>query len=67
VREINVLFGYNFNFFKKSLENIDKDVIVALNDFHRYDHWHRGCNATFITLIPKIQNPQNLRKYRPSF
>ena len=25
----------------------------------------KGCNASFIALIPKVADPQNLNKYRP--
>jgi len=27
----------------------------------------RGCNALFITLASKIENPQELAQYRPIF
>ena len=37
----------------------------AINYFHREEKILKGCNASFITLIPKSKNRQSLEKYRP--
>jgi len=37
----------------------------AVGNFHKFGLWPRGTNASFITLIPKVDNPQCLDNYRP--
>ena len=34
-------------------------------EFHANGVFPRGSNASFITLIPKLKDPQNLCEYRP--
>jgi len=56
--------GFNFNFIKKSWEFIKEEIIVALALFHMTGSIPKGCNASFITLIPKIKDPSKLEQYR---
>jgi hypothetical protein len=34
-------------------------------EFHRNDKLERGINTTFISLIPKVKNPQKLNDFHP--
>jgi len=34
-------------------------------DFHAWVKWSRGSNASFISLIIKVDNPQHLNEFRP--
>lgn len=36
-----------------------------LIEFHRRGRINKEMNATFLTLIPKVPNPVDLRDYRP--
>ena len=57
--------GFNLNFVKESLE-VFKDVIVeAMVLFHDYGCIPKGCNASFVALVPKVRDPVNLEQYRP--
>jgi len=41
------------------------DIIRAVYGFQSNGYIPHGCNASFITLIPKIENPSNLSEFRP--
>jgi len=49
------------------LEVLKDEIIKAVNDFHTQRTWPIRCNVTFITLVPKIENPQELKEYRSIF
>ena len=57
--------GLNFKFVKQFWEILKPDIIRFLTEFHANGVFPRGSNASFITLIPKRKNPQNLNEYRP--
>jgi len=57
--------GVTFSFIKKYWGTLKKEVSGALKFFHREGKIPKGCNASFITLIPKSDNPQSLEEYRP--
>ena len=38
---------------------------MAVNDFARFGKWPRGTNASFVCLVPKSENPQNLCNFIP--
>ena len=57
--------GFNFGFLKFCWEIIKKDVMAAVRDFAANGHWPRGTNASFLCLIPKVENPQQLGEFRP--
>lgn len=44
--------------------NLKDDIKQFLDEFHANDVMSRGCNTSFITLIPKIDDPQNLGDFR---
>ena len=58
------LDGFNF-FIKSNWEIIGKDVVRAILFFHSTGYLPRGCNASFITLVPKKANPSKLNEFRP--
>lgn len=41
------------------------NVVQAINDFQLYNFILKECNASFISLIPKIDNSISLHEYRP--
>ena len=57
--------GFNFNFIKHNWEIIGEDIKSALFSFYESGYIPRDCNASFITLIPKCENPSELGDYRP--
>jgi len=40
-------------------------MLGAVKFFHREGKIPKGCNASFLRLIPKSKNPQSLEKHRP--
>jgi len=59
------LDGFNFNFIMYNWEIMGEDIKSALHGFYDSIYIPRGCNASFITLIPKCKNPFDLGNYRP--
>ena len=37
----------------------------AVQSFAEGESWPKGTNASFITLVPKVANPQHLNEFRP--
>ncbi|XP_057418079.1 uncharacterized protein LOC130712263 [Lotus japonicus] len=57
--------GYNFKFIKEFWDLLQFDVKRLVDDFSVNGRWPRGTNSSFITLIPKVDSPQNLNEFRP--
>jgi len=57
--------GLNFKFIKKFWQIIKPDILRFLDEFYINRRFPRGCNASFIALIPKVADPQVLNDYRP--
>jgi len=57
--------GFNLNFIKKSWEFIKDDVVEVMVLFHKTGVSPKGCNASFVALVPKVRDPTNLEQYRP--
>jgi len=57
--------GFNFNFIKRSWNTLKPDFIAALKCFQEIGVIPKGCNASFIALIPKVRDPCNLNQFRP--
>ncbi|GKA19247.1 RNA-directed DNA polymerase, eukaryota, reverse transcriptase zinc-binding domain protein, partial [Tanacetum coccineum] len=57
--------GFTFDFYKKFWSIIKFDVTKAVNQFHSCGKFPKGCNSSFITLIPKVIDPVFLKDYRP--
>ena len=56
---------FNFSFIKKFWDIIGKDIIHAVEHFYKFGNISKGCNASFISLVPKLGNPITLDGYRP--
>ncbi|GJW04347.1 RNA-directed DNA polymerase, eukaryota, reverse transcriptase zinc-binding domain protein [Tanacetum coccineum] len=57
--------GFSFYFIKHFWELFKVDVFAFVHEFFNTSHILRGCNSYFITLIPKKDNPMNVKDYRP--
>jgi len=57
--------GFNFSFIKENWETIKRDLIQVVKGFQQTGEIPRGYNASFITLIPKKNNPIDLNEFRP--
>jgi len=41
------------------------DVLRFSDEFHANGHFPKGSNASFLALIPRVHDPQNLNEYKP--
>ncbi|XP_071695221.1 uncharacterized protein [Rutidosis leptorrhynchoides] len=57
--------GFNLRFFKKFWNVIKGDLINAINWFWDKAEFSKGCNASFVTLVPKKKDPLCLGDFRP--
>lgn len=57
--------GYTSCFFKSAWNVLGKDVCKAVKEFFRTGKLLKEVNASLISLIPKVQNPQVVGDYRP--
>ncbi|XP_071739167.1 uncharacterized protein [Rutidosis leptorrhynchoides] len=57
--------GFNMKFLKKYWWLIKKDILKVFDWFWHHMEFSRGCNASFITLVPKNNSPIGLNEYRP--
>jgi len=57
--------GFNFSFIKFCWECLKDDFVLTVKDFLVNIKWPWGSNASFICLIPKTDNPQQFRDFRP--
>lgn len=53
------------NFVKKYWKILKPDIVAAINDFGHTGQLSHGSNSAFITLIPKVSDPQLISEYRP--
>ncbi|XP_058725811.1 uncharacterized protein LOC131597115 [Vicia villosa] len=59
------LDGYSLEFYKRFWVVIREDVLRLCNDFHDKGTLVKSITSSFLALIPKNNNPQNLGEYRP--
>ena len=57
--------GLNFKFIKQFWHLLKPDIIRFLYEFHANGIFPKGGNASFIALLPKVLDPQNLSEFRP--
>ncbi|PNX71762.1 cysteine-rich receptor-like protein kinase, partial [Trifolium pratense] len=57
--------GFNFNFLKSCWCIVKNDVMAFLKEFHENAVLPKAVTASFLTLIPKKDHPQDLFDYRP--
>ncbi|GJR61903.1 putative RNA-directed DNA polymerase [Tanacetum coccineum] len=56
--------GINFNFLRRYWELLKHDVFNAIKHFETSGILARGCNPSFIVLVPKINDPLQMSDYR---
>ncbi|GJW06163.1 RNA-directed DNA polymerase, eukaryota [Tanacetum coccineum] len=57
--------GYTFEFFKKYWRFIGSDFCEAVEHFFKFEAFAKGCNSSFITLIPKKMDAKFVTDFRP--
>ncbi|KAJ0456947.1 putative RNA-directed DNA polymerase [Helianthus annuus] len=57
--------GFSFKFLKTFWVTFEADFYSLLDYFYMHGKLNRGCNSSFITLVPKISNPQLINNFRP--
>lgn len=58
-------YGINFKFIKLFWHLLKDDAMQFLVEFHQHGVLPRGSDFSFITLIPKVNEPQSLGDFRP--
>nr|KAJ0222973.1 hypothetical protein LSAT_V11C200055230 [Lactuca sativa] len=57
--------GITFKIIKENWDLMSEDIINFVKYFEQNAHLAKGCNPSFITLIPKVSDPISLADYRP--
>ncbi|GJX30348.1 RNA-directed DNA polymerase, eukaryota [Tanacetum coccineum] len=57
--------GFTFGFYRRFWKIIENDVFEAVKHFFTYGDIPKGCNSSFIALIPKIPNANLVKDFRP--
>jgi len=57
--------GICFGFIKDFWDILKVDVLRFFVEFYRNGKLVKGINSTFISLIPKVDNPQRLNDFHP--
>nr|GEY93610.1 RNA-directed DNA polymerase, eukaryota [Tanacetum cinerariifolium] len=57
--------GYSFEFLKKYWDLIGSDLCEAVEYFFRNGSFPKGCNSSFIALIPKVLDAKFVSDFRP--
>ncbi|GKA71148.1 RNA-directed DNA polymerase, eukaryota [Tanacetum coccineum] len=57
--------GFTFEFFRRYWNIIDHDVVSVVSTFFSTATFPRGCNASFIALIPKTCEAKLVKDFHP--
>nr|GEV12801.1 RNA-directed DNA polymerase, eukaryota [Tanacetum cinerariifolium] len=57
--------GFTFEFFKKYWNCIGPDFCDAVEHFFVNGSFFKGCNSSFVALIPKVTDAKSVNDYRP--
>ncbi|GKD51406.1 putative RNA-directed DNA polymerase [Tanacetum coccineum] len=57
--------GFSFKLFKKYWSMLKHDIVSFVKDFKVSGLIPRGCNSSFITLVPKVEDPLVISDFRP--
>ncbi|GJS41117.1 RNA-directed DNA polymerase, eukaryota, reverse transcriptase zinc-binding domain protein [Tanacetum coccineum] len=57
--------GFTFKFFKKHWNTLDQDIVSYVKDFEASGSIPRSCNSSFITLVPKVEDPLVIGDFHP--
>nr|GEV18059.1 RNA-directed DNA polymerase, eukaryota [Tanacetum cinerariifolium] len=58
--------GFTFDFYRRFWNIIGNDVVEAVQFFFQHGKMAKGCNSTFIALIPKIPDANMVKDFRPT-
>jgi len=58
------LDGFNFNFFRDNWVVLKQDIVEVVKSVQESGCIPKGCNASFIALVPKVRDPTSLDQYR---
>ncbi|GJW34052.1 putative RNA-directed DNA polymerase [Tanacetum coccineum] len=56
--------GFTFKFIKKHWNLIEDDIISYVKEFEASSFILKGCNSSFITLVPKVDDPLTTGDFR---
>ncbi|GLT40907.1 hypothetical protein SLA2020_150050 [Shorea laevis] len=56
--------GFNFHFIRSIWSVVEKDIVDFVQEFSSNGKLVRGLNSSFIVLVPKKDNPVDLKDYR---
>ncbi|GKB98886.1 putative RNA-directed DNA polymerase, partial [Tanacetum coccineum] len=57
--------GFNFKYIRKFWDILKADLIGAVKWFGDRMEISKGCNSSFVTIIPKVTDPIGLGDFRP--
>lgn len=57
--------GFTMKFFKDKWDFVKGDLARLVKHFEMFGRLEKGCNSSFIVLIPKISDPLHLNEFRP--
>lgn len=57
--------GFTFKLFKCHWDVVGNDIISFAKNFENLGHIQRGCNSSFIALVPKVNEPLQIEEFRP--
>ncbi|GJS31424.1 RNA-directed DNA polymerase, eukaryota [Tanacetum coccineum] len=57
--------GYSFEFFKKYWSFVGPDLCEAVEQLFMNGAFSKGCNSSFIALIPKVMDAKLVSDFRP--
>ncbi|GJU87842.1 putative RNA-directed DNA polymerase, eukaryota, reverse transcriptase zinc-binding domain protein [Tanacetum coccineum] len=58
--------GFTYKFIKHYWDTISNDFIEMVKRFEVDGNIPRGCNSSFITLVPKTNGPLHIKDHRPT-
>jgi len=56
--------GFTMSFFKVCWETIKDDLMGTIQNFHHKEMFEKSFNVTFISLIPKKADAEELKDFR---
>nr|GEV62169.1 RNA-directed DNA polymerase, eukaryota, reverse transcriptase zinc-binding domain protein [Tanacetum cinerariifolium] len=59
--------GVTFGFIRRYFSLIENDVVAAVQHFFSSGNFPKGCNASFIALIPKIPDAKLVKDFQSAF
>ncbi|GKE61331.1 putative RNA-directed DNA polymerase, eukaryota, reverse transcriptase zinc-binding domain protein [Tanacetum coccineum] len=57
--------GFTFKFITTFWDLLEADVVHSVNEFFLSGTFPKGCNSSFIALIPKVPNAKFVSDFRP--